>query len=275
MFRSRNALVLGAAVLLVSCARETPAPVANDLVIVGTDFSFASPDTVPAGLTRIRMVSNGPRYLHHVQLVKLEQGMTYDSLMAAMRNPGPPPAWMVFVTGANAPPPGDTTNVYHVLQAGNYALLCFIPDSAMVPHMALGMSKPLVVTANDAPVAALPTADTEMRLSDYNFVTSTPLRSGRQLVRIINDGPQVHEMFLARLDSGATAASLIQWVRAGMRGQPPAQPAGGIVALAPRGETMVELNVTAGRYALLCFLPDASGRGEHVDHGMVQEITIQ
>ena len=275
MRSSRTALMLSASLLLAACSREAPpAPVANDVVIAGTDFAFSAPDTIPAGLTRLRLVASG-RYPHHAQLVKLEQGMTLDSLMAAMSHAGPPPAWMVLVTGANAPAPGDTTNVYAVLEAGSYALLCFIPDSAGVPHVARGMSKALTVRSSDGPVAAMPTADTEMRLNDYNFVTSAPLRSGRQLVKIINNGPQPHEMFVARLDSGYTAAQFITWVRTGMQGQPRIVPAGGIVALAPGRETIVELNLTPGRYALFCFLPDASGRGEHVDHGMVQEITIQ
>jgi hypothetical protein len=195
--------------------------------------------------------------------------------MAALRNPGPPPAWMVMVTGPNAPAPNDTTNVYAMLEPGRYALLCFIPDSAMVPHIAHGMSKGLVVTPNEAPAAAMPDADITIRLNDYSFVGDTALRAGRQRVRIVNDGPQPHEMFVARLDSGKTAAGVIQWVRAGMRGQPPGTPAGGIVGIAPQRETMVELNLAPGRYALFCFFPDAvSGRGEHVDHGMVKEITI-
>lgn len=273
---SFRALAAGAAVLVSACAREAPpaTPAVNDVVIVGTDFAFTLPDTIPAGMTRLRLVSNGPRYPHHAQLIKLEDGKTYDSLMAAFRNPGPPPAWAVFLTGPNAPAPNDTTSVTVGLEPGNYALVCFIPDSAGVPHLALGMSKALTVVASSTPAAPEPTASMELRLTDYDFTTATPLAAGRHVIKVINDGPQPHEMFVARLDSGSTAQQFIQWTRTGMRGQPRITPMGGIVAMAPGRHSVLELNLTPGRYALFCFLPDASGRGEHVDHGMVKEITV-
>lgn len=271
---SFRALMIGA-VLVSACARETPPPVVNDVLITGTDFAFASPDTIPAGMTRLRLVSNGPRYPHHAQLLKLEDGKTYDSLMAAFRNPGPPPSWMVMITGPNAPAPNDTTSVTVALEPGNYALICFIPDSAGVPHLAMGMSKALTVVPATARMAAEPTPTVEMHLVDYDFTTPTPLTAGRHMIKVINDGPQPHEVFIGRLDSGVTAAQAIQWLRAGMRGRPPLRPAGGTVAMAPGRHSFLELNLTPGRYGLFCFLPDASGRGEHVDHGMVKEITVQ
>ena len=36
----------------------------------------------------------------------------------------------------------------------------------------------------------------------------------------------------------------------------------------------VELELQAGEYALLCFIPDARDGAPHVAHGMIEQITV-
>jgi hypothetical protein len=45
----------------------------HELTITSVDFSFASPDTVPAGLTCVRLSNNGREH-HHAQIARLHPG---------------------------------------------------------------------------------------------------------------------------------------------------------------------------------------------------------
>jgi len=70
------------------------------------EFAFEGPDTIPAGLTMIHLTDAGQQ-LHHVQLIKLEQGKTFADYQAAVKDmtSGPPPAWAVPYGGVNPPAP--------------------------------------------------------------------------------------------------------------------------------------------------------------------------
>lgn len=262
------------AVLAAACNKAEPAPPAPNVVLIAaTEFAYAAPDTVPAGWTRLRLANNGQQ-LHHVQLIRITDGRTYDSLMAAMRNPGPPPTWVKEIGSPNAPGQGDTTEVISNLEVGHYALVCFIPDSLGRPHVALGMIRPIEVVAATGTTAAEPTADVEINLTDYAFTESAPLTAGTHLIKITNAGPQTHEIFFAKLDSGVTAEGLVRWVKAGMKGRPLAMPAGGTVGITVGGHAYLPITFTPGNYAVLCFIPDSGDGREHVDHGMLKQITI-
>ena len=256
------------------CTKQGAPPQAgpNMVTITAADFAFGMPDTIPAGLTTVRLVNLGPS-LHHVQFIRIDSGRTYDSLMAALRNPGPPPAWATFVPGPNPPAPGDSSDLTVTLTAGHYAALCFVPDSAMVPHFVHGMVHPLEVTGS-ATAAAEPAADIEIHLTDYTFTESVPLTAGRHVIKIVNDGPQPHEMFLARLDSGTTAQGLVDWVAHGMHGRPPARPLGGSSAMAVGAHALFPVTLTPGDYGLYCFWPDIHDGKEHVQHGMLKQIHV-
>lgn len=262
------------AIAPAACRKEPAAPpVPNVVVIRTTDFAFTMPDTIPSGVTRLRMVNAGPA-LHHAALVRLTNGANLDSLNRFLSSPpGPPPAWLEWVGSPNAAAPGDSTDVITDLAPGQYAALCLIPDSTGRPHFVLGMTKGLTVVPASGPTAPEPTADLTVSLTDYDFAFSAPLTAGRRMIRVSNDGQQPHEIVLARLDSAATAPQLVAWIRGGLRGRPPAYPAGGTVAIQPGSHAFIDANLAPGTYAVLCLIPAPDGR-EHVDHGMIKQITI-
>src|SRR5678809_578427 len=59
----------------------------NIVTVTATDFSFDAPAEIPAGLTTFRLVNRGPS-LHHIQLIKLEEGKTVEDLLGAFKTPG-------------------------------------------------------------------------------------------------------------------------------------------------------------------------------------------
>ena len=101
-----------------------------------------------------------------------------------------------------------------------------------------------------------------------------PLTAGRHVIKIVNDGPQPHELFLARLDSGTTAQGLVDWVAHGMHGRPPALPLGGASAMAVGAHALFPVTLAPGDYGLFCFWPDVHDGKEHVQHGMLKQIHV-
>ena len=278
MAGARMALAAVAVLAIAGCAKKeeeaaAPPVAPNTVVFAASDFTFQGPDTIPSGLTRVRLAGKGPS-LHHIQFLLLGAGKTLDSLHAAMAHPGPLPAWVTLIPGPNPGVPGvDTTEAIVSLPPGHYAVVCFIPDAKGVPHVVHGMIKPLVVRAG-GPVATAPTADVTIRLTDFDFTPSAPLTAGHHVLKIENGGQQPHEFVLAKLDSGATAQQLVDWIHHGMNGRPPARPMGGASGMVVGATVLVPVDLTPGDYGLFCFFPDKTDGKEHVMHGMMKQIHI-
>ena len=254
-------------------AAASPASAAPAAVTITTrDYSFDAPAELPAGLTTFRLVNRGPG-LHHVQLVKLGEGKTFDDFMAALKAGGPPPKWVTMEGGPNPAELGDTASTTLTLEPGNYAMLCFIPDPDGVPHVAKGMVKPLTVTGGGGTAAAEPEAEVVMKLVDYDFELSKPLTAGRYTIRIENAGPQEHEVAIVKLEAGKEPMDLARWGEKQV-GKPPATFHGGVSGIMPGDTAFVEVDLTPGEYGLICFVPDHKDGKGHYHHGMAKKVTV-
>jgi hypothetical protein len=255
-------------------ATSTPAPAAtvNTVNFTAKEFAFEGPDSIPAGLTAIKINDVGQE-LHHVSLIKLEQGKTFADLQAAFKAGGPPPAWAVAAGGVNPPAPGGSATAMQVLDPGNYAVVCFVESADHVPHLAKGMMKPLTVTANATANTTEPASDVTLTLSDYKFVLSKPLVAGKQMIKVENMAEQPHEVVLVQLAPGKTIEDLGKWVF-DMKGPPPGKPIGGIPAFMKGKNSFFEATLEPGEYGMICFIPDAKDGKPHMQHGMMQQFKI-
>ncbi len=255
---------------------ETPAAAAaaapSAVTVIASDYSFDAPAEVPAGLTTFKLVNRGPS-IHHVQLVKLNEGKTMDDLMAALKAGGPPPKWATMEGGPNPPEIGDTSTTVVALEPGNYAMLCFVPGPDGVPHVAKGMVRPLTVTAGTGASAAAPVADVVMKLVDYDFELSKPLAAGRHTIEVENSGPQEHELVIVKLDSDKEAMDFAMWGEK-MSGKPPGTLHGGVSGIMPGDKAFVEVDLAPGQYGLICFVPDSKDGKGHYRHGMAKTVTV-
>ncbi|HEX2220495.1 MAG TPA: hypothetical protein VHG35_16945 [Gemmatimonadales bacterium] len=262
-------LALGALVLF----GPPPAPAIKSVTITANEFALQAPDTVEAGPVTFNLLNQGKEF-HHVWIVRLEEGRTMQDVHAALKNPGPPPAWLREIGGPNAPmPEGGKANATVMLQPGTYVLGCWIPSADGVPHIMKGMIRELTVVPAKHFVPA-PAATVKMTLNDYGFTLSRPLTPGRHVIEVRNLAEQPHEIELASLADGKSVHQLLEWTHK------PAGPAPGIaiggVSPIDRGEVAwFEVDVKPGRYALICFLPDAKDGKPHFAHGMVQEIEVR
>lgn len=244
----------------------------NEVTFVARDFVFEGPTEIPAGVTTIRLVNQGPE-LHHASLLKLEEGKTATDYVNALKAGGPPPTWAKEMGGPNAPAPGDTANATQRLEAGNYAFVCFVDTPDQVPHMMKGMVHNFRVTPSNTPPAPEPQPTVVMRLDDYKFDLSQPLKAGQHTFKVENVGPQHHEVELIQLAPGKTPQDVLQWIHK-PQGPPPGKPIGGIAGMDPGVPAYFTATLQPGEYALICFLPDHKDGKPHFQHGMMQTIRV-
>ena len=155
-------------------------------------------------------------------------------------------------------------------------MLCFIPNAEGVPHVALGMAKPLTVTEATGPLAAETAPDLTIDMVDFGFDLSAPTSAGPQTIRVTNKGEQDHEAFLVQLAPDATAQDFLAAFEPGAPpGPPPGQALGGFQAIAVGGGGTFTVNFAPGNYALLCFVEDPASGAPHVALGMVEEFAVQ
>jgi plastocyanin len=222
----------------------------------------------------MRLVNNG-KELHHAQMIRIEDGKTMADIAKALKNPGPPPSWVKWVGGPNAVLPGKETRATSALTPGLYAYLCFIPSPDRVIHASKGMVLPFEVTPAPASAAAgLPAPDVTITLVDYDFQISHPLTAGKRTILVENAGPQPHELALLKLAPGKSVAAFAAWDAGGMKGPPPAEPIGGVVALDKGANATFTVDLTPGEYGLLCFVPDTKDGKPHLAHGMIKTIKV-
>lgn len=265
-------------VLTLGCNRsdktaEAPAsPQPSVITFTAADYSYTGPDTIPAGVTTIRLVNSG-KEPHHLFLVKLEEGKTAQDLSAAMGPNAPWPTWAKEVGGPNAAEPGTTIAATMPVEAGNYVFFCVIPSPDGAPHVAKGMMRSLTVVPATTPGAPEPTADITMTLVDYGFQLSTPLTAGTHTIKFENTSAQAHEVVMVKLNPGST---MQDWVAAAetMSGPLPGTLVDGMAAMIPGHRGYVTYDFTPGEYGLVCFVPDAKDGKPHFLHGMIQQVTV-
>jgi hypothetical protein len=244
----------------------------NTVTIHGGDFAFDVSSEANAGMVKFKFFNDGPS-IHHATVVRLDSGKTVADLQAALKNPGPPPAWMVPMGGPNAPDPKSESNATLNLAAGNYAVICFVDMPGGVPHFSKGMVHALTVNPSPKPAGSAPSADISVTLNDYMFVESKPLSSGTHTFAVSNNAAQMHELEILKLAPGKTPKDVGDWMAKPV-GPPPANLVGGMAPMAPGGPAYFTADLTPGNYLVICFVPDMKDGKPHFEHGMMQPLTI-
>jgi hypothetical protein len=271
-------LGLGAIAALGACAKKPAPPAAQAAATVytvtATDYAFAAADTIPAGLVTIQLVDAG-KEPHQVVVMRIDSGKTITDVQTMLASPNMViPGWINFPIGVSVIVPGDTGNATALLAPGHYAMVCFLSSPDGKPHFVQGMIRPFEVAASAATPAAEPVGDITITERDYTFDIAGPLTPGMHTIRVENAGPQVHEVAMNQLAPGKTTADFSAWIQGGMKGPPPAKPVGGVTGPNPGGHQFFTATLAAGKYVLVCFVPDKTDGKPHVMHGMIKEFTV-
>jgi hypothetical protein len=246
----------------------------SPVVFIAKDYEFAGPDRILAGVTTIQILNKG-QDVHHIQLLKLLQGKTAADFRAAIAaNPGRLPSWIKFVGGPNAIVPDSEAVATMNLVAGDYLLVCLIPDQKGVLHVALGMQKPLTVTSAKPTLVSEPKAGVTITQADFRFMMSQPIARGSHTIQVMNHGTQPHEVVVVKLAPGASVKDFAASVEPGASGPPQGKPVGGIVGLESGEHGFFRASFEPGNYGLICFFPDPTGQ-PHFVRGMTTEFTVK
>jgi hypothetical protein len=257
---------------VAAAAPASSAVPAGVVTVTARDFAFEAPAEIPAGWTTFRLVNDGPS-LHHMQLIRLEDGKTAADYLASLKAGGPPVPWAIPAGGPNPPEPGSSSMATVPLTPGSYLIVCFVPGADGVPHVMKGMMHPFSVTASTQPEAPEPTADVAVKLLDYGFEVTPALTSGHHVLRIENAGPQPHELAIVRLEPGKQPVDFGAWGEK-PTGAAPGKMYGGVSAIMPGTHAFATVDLPPGDYGLICFVPDAKDGKPHFRHGMVKRITV-
>jgi hypothetical protein len=243
------------------------------LTVTANDYAFEVPETIPAGLTEVRLLNKGTE-MHHAWLIRLSDGKTLKDLLGAIGPDGQLPSWARDVGGPNTPGPNGESMAILRFTAGRYAMLCVIPSKDGKPHVMKGMAKEItVLPATSNTSSANIRISSTMTLVDYGFEFSQPLQAGKQTIRVKNAAEQGHEVVLIKLAPGKKAMDVLAWMEK-MEGPPPGAPIGGTTPMARGEENLITVDLAPGEYGLVCFVGDAKTGKPHFVHGMVKEIVV-
>lgn len=264
-----------AGVLLLGCAakaEERVNPPMRELLVKAEEFSFTSLDTIESGFIRLRMENNGGE-LHHLQLIKLENGLTKEQVLEHARRDVLVFPDLKFVGGPSVPGSSGASEVILDLAPGHYLMVCYMTHEK-VRHLLMGMTRELTVVPARGPGSAPPVEDERMMLRSYSFEIDSVLKPGGHIFRVENESEEPHEVDIVRMNDGASAEQVMAWV-SGPPGPPPFDPVGGTMVLSKGQASFVPITLAAGQYMLLCFVPDTRDGKPHVVHGMTRMITVQ
>jgi hypothetical protein len=236
--------------------------------IVATDSGFEAPAGLAAGMRHIVFENRGSN-IHEAMIVRLAKGMSPDDYQAAVKKGESFPKGALDYSGPGSTSPGRTAEMWLKVDPGNYVPICWNHPKTVRLHP---FNVEDVSAVDDRP----PREDVVLKLIDYRFELSRPLRGGTQVIRVETPGPSMHELDFYRLHDGQTAADVHSWSKGMAKDQASFDALGG--ALDSHDLTRVvwlRKEFAPGRYVLHCEMPVANTKLTHDDVGMIQEIEIK
>lgn len=269
--RTATAIALAA---ILGCAAVAQSHDHASTTVVGHDYSFEGPSELETGWHRITFRNEGTED-HHLQFARLNDGVTPEQFFAALQNEGEGAIRLVALTGGvgHIPPGASAAVLVDFTQPGTYVELCFIPNAEGVPHMALGMTGVVQVVGEQVDVVE-PTADIEVQMFDFNYSMPATITPGVQTWKVINNGPQPHEMIVMKLNEGASIDDFLAAMATGDIAALPGRAIGGAQAMTVGYASYVDYDLEAGTYVAFCMVPDPATGQPHIALGMVAPFTV-
>ena len=230
------------------------------------------PQKTNSGMTRVLLVNQG-QDVHEAVLVRVvAPGGTARDYVDQWKKGISWPAFGSDVGGVALTAPGDSNEVWLKLEPGRYLVICTKGD-----HLDRGMAGEFEVEATNEPMAAPPVADLRLELFDYAFRFPKQVPAGRRTIHVVNRGTEPHEMDIYRIPEGRSIEDWIAWSRKGEPGEPPLELAGGGGDFFPGREEWFPVNLTPGRYLILCSVTKGMqpGGAPHYALGMLWYFQVE
>ena len=136
---------LAAVCLLGSSPSTLVAQSPRPVTVIGLDYAFQAPDTLPAGPATLSLLNRGT-VRHEVLLFLLNEGRSPGEFLRSTQDERISMGRAIGAIFAEPGQPGAAQLVVDLVRGRSYLFLCIIRDAPdKPPHIALGMVKALVV----------------------------------------------------------------------------------------------------------------------------------
>ena len=247
-----------------------------------TDGAYAFeglPATLKGGNIAIELTNTGKEQ-HDLAILRIDGIHSLSDVMKVIGSDGGPvPSWMHADGGVAGIGPGKVGRATVNLAAGKYMFVSTMTnDKTKKSHAAGGMAKTITVTGSKAP--ALPSGATAtITAKEYGFETKG-LKAGKNVVEFVVAGKELHHFLMFPIMAGKTIADA---KAAFMSNKAPVGPPpvdfdkgqGSQVMEKSEGSILTEVNLAAGRWAMVCFMSDRVGGPPHIMKGMISEVVIK
>lgn len=244
------------------------------------------PSTVEAGLVAITL-KNSDTKPRSAAIVRIVGDHTVDGVLKIVNSEergGPIPPFLEDWGGTGAVAPGKTATATQNLAPGKYAIWDDEggDDGDGPSNSELGAKGEFTVTgeAKDDELPSVPATltTTDKDTKDYGFEFEN-LKAGPNQVRFENTGKQLHHALFFPISKGSTLKDVKSFLASDGQpsGPPPVNFEEGVGTTVIDGgiEQNTELELKAGKYAVVCFIQDRKGGKPHVAKGMLEELVVK
>jgi plastocyanin len=266
---------------LSACGKDSkPVALTVKATSSGGKFAFDMPKQIDGGVVALTL-DNADTQPHELGLIRVKPGTSQSDVADQVLGSGdgaPIPDFAIDAGGVGFAAPSRKVTATQDLTPGTYVYFCTFGDGAAV-HYKNGMLGTVTVKGTKGK-GGLPDSVESITAKEYGFTTAT-LKSGTNKLLFKNDGPkQLHHAQLFPI----TAGSSFDDVKAFFNSNAP--PSGnapppldlekgvGTTVLGPGQQQVVDVTLTKGKYAVVCFLNDRAGGPPHFTKGMLQEVTV-
>jgi hypothetical protein len=247
--------------------------VSATVAVAISDTAIHAPASIAPGIETLN-VSNSGAQPHDLSLLRIDDGVSFDQVMAAAAQAasGDPQAQLAFdalvapAGGVEMVDPGATTSFTVDLTTGDYI--------AIDLNNAADGDVTRFSVAGAPSNGAVPAADVTVTAVDFGYQMPSTVPAGKTTFAFVNGGTQNHEFGLVRLDPGYTLQDVLAHIT---DDAPPswAHVVPGMPDLAPGASEWQTLDLQPGTYVAICFDTDPATGEPHAALGMVGAFTAQ
>lgn len=268
-------------------AAATPVKFTIRATAEGEKKALEFPATIKTGLVEMTLV-NTDEVPRSAQIVRVEGDHTVDDVLKVVNSDEAKiPDWIQDGGGLGAVKPNTSGTATQILAPGKYVIWDDEGggEEDAPSHDELGAKGEFTVTGElgnaelpdqAARVTAIDTFEGEDREYDFEF---DGLKAGRNEVRFENTGEELHHALFFPIAEGKTIKDVEAAFTAEEepQGPPPVDFENGVGTAVIDGdiEQNIELDLEAGKYAVVCFISDRKGGKPHAAKGMLKELTIE
>jgi hypothetical protein len=243
------------------------------LNVVATGATIDVSTTVPAGLTTIRLTTNG-RVKREIVVHRVPAGTTPEDLVRGAA--GRPERWFEqWSFGGPAMPRDSAPDATATLdlRPGRYAVVAYEVDSMGRARGEKFVWRDVTAMATSVLIPArFAVPDLTIRIKDSKMDVLGNVRTGQRILQVENAGGKPHELVVGRLKPGKTVDDVRRWDRD--RGDAPFVYVGGLTPMSSGMTAQTKLLLRSGVHVVLCPMRHMGVRERDYQHGVMATFKV-